>query len=34
LTKAGARQVRRETGEWRRTTAILARFLAAGEETP
>jgi PadR family transcriptional regulator PadR len=34
LTKAGTRQVRRETGEWRRTTAILARFLAAGEETP
>ena len=33
LTKAGQRQVRRETGEWRRTTAILARFLAAGEGT-
>ena len=31
LTRAGQRQVRRETGEWRRTTAILARFLAAGE---
>jgi PadR family transcriptional regulator, regulatory protein PadR len=34
LTRAGTRQVRRETGEWRRTTAILARFLAAGEGTP
>jgi len=31
LTRAGQRQVLRETGEWRKTTAILARFLEAGE---
>jgi PadR family transcriptional regulator len=27
LTRAGHRQVERETGEWRTTTAILDRFL-------
>jgi PadR family transcriptional regulator len=29
LTKAGRKQVERETREWNETTAILARFLAA-----
>ena len=34
LTRAGARQVERETREWERTTSILARFLAPrGEAT-
>lgn len=28
LTRAGRRQVERETREWEQTTAILARFLA------
>lgn len=28
LTRAGRKQVRRETLEWKETTAILARFLA------
>ncbi len=28
LTRAGRKQVERETGEWRTTTAILERFLA------
>ena len=28
LTKAGRKQVERETQEWEQTTAILARFLA------
>jgi transcriptional regulator len=32
LTRAGRRQVQRETREWEQTTAILARFLAPGEE--
>jgi len=32
LTRAGRRQVLRETGEWRRTAAILARFLAVEAE--
>ena len=32
LTRAGRRHVLRETGEWRRTTAILARFLAVEGE--
>ena len=27
LTRAGQRQLRKETGEWERATAILARFL-------
>ena len=31
LTRAGAKQVERETREWERTTSILARFLAPRE---
>jgi len=31
LTRAGRRQVEKETREWERTTDILARFLAPGE---
>jgi len=34
LTRAGLRQVKRETMEWERTTAILARFLAPQKGTP
>jgi transcriptional regulator len=34
LTRAGRRQVERETREWERATAVLARFLAPGEERP
>jgi transcriptional regulator len=30
LTRSGRRQVERETRDWERTTAILARFLAPG----
>ena len=33
LTRAGARQVEKEAREWQRTTDILARFLAPGEES-
>ena len=33
LTRAGHRQVERETREWQRTTDILARFLAPGEQS-
>jgi PadR family transcriptional regulator PadR len=32
LTRAGRRQVEKEAREWDKTTAILARFLAPGEE--
>jgi transcriptional regulator len=32
LTRAGQKQVERETREWDQTTAILARFLSPGEE--
>ena len=32
LTRAGHRQLERETREWNETTAILQRFLAANEE--
>ena len=32
LTRAGRKQVTREAREWETTTAILARFLAPGEE--
>lgn len=32
LTRAGRRQVEKEAREWDQTTAILARFLAPGEE--
>jgi transcriptional regulator len=33
LTRAGRRQVEKETREWERTTDIVARFLAPGEES-
>jgi PadR family transcriptional regulator, regulatory protein PadR len=32
LTRAGHRQLEKETREWQETTAILARFLSSGEE--
>jgi PadR family transcriptional regulator, regulatory protein PadR len=32
LTRAGRKQVTREAREWEKTTAILERFLAPGEE--
>ncbi len=32
LTRAGLRQVERETREWRQTTEIMARFIAQAEE--
>ena len=32
LTRAGRRQVQRETRDWEQTTAILARFLTPGRE--
>ncbi|HEY2823351.1 MAG TPA: PadR family transcriptional regulator [Candidatus Acidoferrum sp.] len=32
LTRAGRKQLAREAKEWGQTTAILARFLAPGEE--
>lgn len=32
LTRAGHRQLEKETREWQETSAILARFLASGEE--
>ena len=34
LTRAGRKQLEREARDWEQTTAILARFLASGEETP
>jgi len=33
LTRAGRKQVERETRDWERTTEILARFLAPGERS-
>jgi PadR family transcriptional regulator, regulatory protein PadR len=33
LTRAGRKQVEKETRGWEQTTAILARFLAPGEES-
>jgi len=33
LTRAGRRQRQRETREWEQATAIVARFLAPGEES-
>jgi len=33
LTRAGRKQVQRETREWEQTTAILARFLAGEEKS-
>jgi PadR family transcriptional regulator PadR len=32
LTRAGRKQLAKEAKEWGQTTAILARFLASGEE--
>ena len=32
LTRAGRKQVQRETRDWEQTTAILARFLTPGQE--
>jgi PadR family transcriptional regulator PadR len=32
LTRAGKKQLEREARDWEQTTAIVARFLAAGEE--
>jgi transcriptional regulator len=32
LTRAGQKQVAKETREWEQATAIVARFLAPGEE--
>jgi len=32
LTRAGRKQLEKEAREWEQTTAILARFLARGEE--
>ena len=32
LTRAGRKQVEKEAREWAKTTAILARFVAPGEE--
>ena len=32
LTRAGRKQVQRETRDWEQTTAILARFLTPGEQ--
>jgi len=34
LTRAGRKQLEREARDWEQATAILARFLAPGEETP
>lgn len=33
LTRAGRRQIQEETRSWEQTTAILARFLSAAEES-
>ena len=33
LTRAGRRQVQKEAREWERTTAIVARFFAPGEQS-
>jgi PadR family transcriptional regulator, regulatory protein PadR len=33
LTRAGRKQLQRESAQWEQTTAILARFLAPGEES-
>ena len=34
LTRAGRRQLERETREWERTTSILERFLSSAKERP
>lgn len=33
LSRAGTKRVQRETREWERTSAILGRFLAGGEQS-
>jgi PadR family transcriptional regulator, regulatory protein PadR len=33
LTRAGRKQVEKETRDWEQATAIIARFLAPGEES-
>jgi transcriptional regulator len=33
LTRAGRKQLEKETRDWEQTTAILARFLASSEES-
>ena len=33
LTRAGRKQLERETRDWERTTEIVARFLASGSES-
>jgi transcriptional regulator len=33
LTRAGRKQVQRETRDWERTTGIVARFLSLGKES-
>ena len=33
LTRAGRKQLERETREWEQTTTILARFLSPGEKS-
>ena len=34
LTRAGRKQIEKETRNWEQTTAILARFLSPKEDTP
>jgi PadR family transcriptional regulator PadR len=34
LTRSGQKRLEKQTGEWEKTTAILARFLSAGESRP
>ena len=34
LTRAGRNQVKKEARQWEETSAIIARFLAPGEEAP
>jgi len=34
LTRAGRKQLARETRDWEQTQEILAKFLSAGEQTP
>jgi DNA-binding PadR family transcriptional regulator len=34
LTRTGRKEIERETREWDQATAIMARFLKAGEERP
>ena len=32
LTRAGRKQIEKETSEWRETTAVMARFLSPGKQ--